>query len=124
MANEAQLPDELVIADDEVAIDYLKAPDFRISWVDGAISSISPEGKIHLISFSERPSIPRRQIFKLDEKTSTLGEEVVGKQVSRGSIVREMSTDLMMSVETAESLVVLLTEAINLANDVTESEKA
>jgi hypothetical protein len=94
-------------AENEVAIDYLKAHDFRVVWADGVVGSITPQGHIHFALFSERPAIPRRQVFvieKADGALFRLGREVLEKQISRGSIVREMACDVFLSPETAENL--------------------
>ena len=91
----------------EIAFDYIKTPDFRCVWVDGVIGGITPRGLIHLATYIERPSIPRRQVFSIvseDGVQGILGEEVLSKQVSRGSIVREMALDLVMTPEVAKSI--------------------
>ena len=91
----------------EVAVDYLKAPDFRIVWADGAVGGITPNAIIHFALYAERLAIPRRQVFKIervDQKIGQLGAEILEKQISRGSIVREMSCDVFISPKTAENL--------------------
>jgi len=107
MTDDAWLDATKGAATDEVAVDYVKAPDFRIVWVDGVVGNITPNGIIHFALYAERQAIPRRQVFKieqLDDNLGRLGAEVVEKQISRGSIVREMSCDVFLSVETAENL--------------------
>ena len=42
----------------EVAIDYIKSPDFRIVWADGVVGSATPNGLIHFALYAERPAIP------------------------------------------------------------------
>lgn len=67
----------------------------------------SEGGHIHVALYAERAAIPRRQVFTLNvegKDEDTLGREVLEKRISRGAIVREMSCDLRMSPETAESL--------------------
>lgn len=91
--------------ENEVAFDYIKAPDFRVVWVDGAVGSITPRGMIHCAIYAERASIPRRQVFQIASTqghSAELGPEVIEKQINRGSIVREMSADLMMTADAAE----------------------
>ena len=93
--------------ENEVAFDYVKNPDFRVVWVDGAVGGITPRGFIHCAVYAERVAIPRHQVFKIDlsaEHVGKLGPEVQEKQVSRGAIVRELAADLMMSAESAEAL--------------------
>lgn len=97
---------EKAASEDEVAFDYIKAPDFRTVWADGLVGSLTPKGLVHFAVYAERPAIPRRQVFevdKIDEQSGTLGQEVLAKQVSRGSIIREMSVDVMLTPEAAES---------------------
>lgn len=91
----------------EVAFDYLKAPDFRVVWADGAVGSLTPNGLIHFALYAERHAIPRRQVFEIDatdRNRGKLGPEIVEKQISRGSIVREMACDVFLSARTAENL--------------------
>ena len=104
MTDEAWLSQEREAAEDEVAFDYIKSPQFRVTWIDGAMAAMTPAGNIHVTFYAERPAIPRRQVFKFDEETHSLGEEVLIKRISRESIVREMSVDAMMSMDTARSL--------------------
>jgi hypothetical protein len=91
----------------EVAIDYIKSPDFKVVWADWLIGSATPNGLIHFALYAERPAIPRRQVFAIERSApniGTLGAEVVEKQISRGSIVREMSCDVFITPQVAESL--------------------
>jgi hypothetical protein len=101
-------------APDEVAIDYIKAPDFRIVWADGAMGSPTPSGHIHFVLFAERPAIPRRQVHKLDLVTGVLGEAIPEKTISRGALVREMSCDVMIAPETALTLAQWLVEQVKI----------
>lgn len=114
--------------ENEVAFDYVKAPNFRVVWVDGAIGAITPRGLIHCALYAERASIPRRQVFQIEtagDNVSKLGSEVIEKQIDRGSIVREMSLDLMMTAECAENLARwLLERAEELRKVESESGKA
>lgn len=104
MSDEAWLNPNKGPADDEVAFDYVKAPDFRVVWADGAMGSLTPNGLVHFSLYAERPALPRRQVFKIDSDTGLLSSEVPEKLISRGSIVREMSCDILMSPIVAESL--------------------
>jgi hypothetical protein len=97
-------------SDNEIAIDYVKAPDFRVVWADGAIGSVTPNGLIHFSLYAERQAIPRRQVFALEVEGNVgrLGKEVLEKQISRGSIVREMSFDVFLTAQSAENLALWL----------------
>lgn len=97
-----RVPSETVL--DEVAFDFIKANDFRVIWVDGAIGSITAHGHVHIACYSERPAIPRRQVFKVDPVSGTLGDLIPEKTIGRNAYVREMSCDIMMSPDVARSL--------------------
>src|ERR1700737_3167553 len=93
--------------ENEVAFDYIKAHDFRVIWVDGVVGGPTPHGHIHCAVYAERTALPRRQVFRIEELQGgmgRLGPEVLEKQISRGSIVREMACDLFLSAQGAESL--------------------
>jgi len=94
-------------SDNEVAFDYVKSNDFRVVWADGAVGGVTSQGLVHFALYAERSAIPRRQVFSIemiDEKTGKLGKEILKKQISRGSIVREMSCDVFLTPQSAESL--------------------
>lgn len=103
----------------EVAIDYLKASDFRVIWADGGVGNVTPNGLVHVAFYAERHAIPRRQVFKLQPVAGTefgnIGNEVLEKRQSRASIVREMACDVMMSPDTAETLAKWLLEQAAIA---------
>jgi len=107
MSDEAWLNPTKGPTDKEVAIDYVKAPDFRVIWADGLIGSMTPNGLIHFALYAERPAIPRRQVFSIEplaDGVGQLGPEVLEKQISRGSIVRELSVDILASAQVAENI--------------------
>ena len=74
---------------------------FRVIHVDGAIGGITPAGFLHVSLYSERAAIPREIVHKVNPE-GTLGIEL--KQNTRGGIVREMESDLMLSIPAAQSL--------------------
>jgi hypothetical protein len=89
---------------DEVAFDFVKANDFRVVWADGAIGSVTAHGHVHLALYSERPAIPRRQVFKIDPVTGTLGDLIPEKTIGRNAYVRELGCDVMMTPDVARSI--------------------
>lgn len=105
-------------ATNEVAFDYVKAPNFHVVWADGIVGGITPHGLIHCALYAERHAIPRRQVFKIERSgnaTGQLGPEVLEKQISRGSIVREMACDVFLTPQVAESFAQwLLTQVTEL----------
>ena len=110
--------DPSAMADDEIAFDYLKAPDFRMVWADGAVGGELPSGMIHFVLYGERPSIPRRQVYKIDE-TGKLGNRVNEKTISRSSMVRELICDVVIeptaAIEMAEFIKAIAKNAIEAA---------
>ena len=88
---------------DRLAFDYIKSNFFRVVHVDGVIGSGTATGLVHIACYSERPSIPRRMVFDVSAD-GVLGEEVTSLRENRDSVVRELETDLLMSVQVARSL--------------------
>ena len=97
-----------------VAFDYIKSQLFRVVRADGVIGGLTPNGHVHMAFFSERPAIPRRQVFQLTPE-GTLGEMLPNETVSRDSIVREMDVDVFMTIDTAKLLYAWLDEKIRAA---------
>ena len=86
-----------------VAFDYIKGQFFRVIHADGAIGSLTPTLNIHMAVFSERPAIPRRLVFSLDE----YGQPTIpvpNETVSRDSVVREVEVDIHMSLACAQAM--------------------
>lgn len=82
------------------------------------MGSITPAGLVHFAVYSERQAIPRRQVFELTqvgEDSFQIGNEKMEKRQSRGSIVREMACDVMMTVQTAEQVAKWLLAQIEAA---------
>ena len=97
----------------EVAIDYIKASDFKVIWADGLMGSPTPAGHIHFVLYAERPAVPRRQVHRIDANTGQLGDAIPEKTISRSSIVREMACDVLMSPTTALSVAQWLIDQVN-----------
>jgi len=92
------------IASDEVAIDYIKAADFRVIWADGLIGGATPANLIHFGLYAERPAFPRRQIHKVDQSTFELGPSLPNRTIGRNSVVRELACDVLLTPATALSM--------------------
>jgi len=99
------------IAPPKFAIDYIKSGLFRASHVDGVIGTVTPAGKLHVICFSERGAVPRRQVFTMDPEGKLHGP-LHDETVSRGSVVREMDVDLIMDLPVAESIMSWLADRV------------
>jgi hypothetical protein len=91
-------------AHDEVAFDFIKANDFRVIWADGGIGSVTAHGHVHVALYSERPAIPRRQVFRVDAKTGALGDIIPEKTIGRTAYVRELGCDIMMTPGVARTV--------------------
>lgn len=98
-------------ADNTVAFDYIKTAQFRSIHADGAIGGITPNGNIHLAFYSERPAIPRRVVQRVTP-SGALGDEVQERRESRNSIVRELDSDLFLSLSVAKGVQKWLGERI------------
>lgn len=72
-------------------IHYIKGNFFRVVHADGAYGGTTPSANINIAFYSERPAIPR----------VTKGDEVVE---TRGGIVRELETNVVMDINTAINL--------------------
>lgn len=96
-------------APSSVTFHYIKANDFRVVHVDGAIGGITPRGLIHAAIYNERAAIPQTVVNSLN--TDGLVGEVMEVNVKPG-IVREMQVDLLLDRDAAESLRIWLGEKV------------
>lgn len=97
----------------EMTFHYIKSNYHRVIHVDGAHGSASPHGEINLNLYSERFPIPQ-------ESTHTLSPEgVIGKELlavrGKSGIIREVEASAVLSIQTAESLIVWLAEKVKEA---------
>lgn len=89
-------------APNEVAFDYIKTPDYREIHVDGAWGGLTPRGYIQMAIYNERLPIPQQTVFEL--KDAQLGNEIKEKRRGRQAIIRNVEVDLIMDLQTAESM--------------------
>lgn len=87
----------------QIAFDYIKSNFFRVAHVDGVIGSCTPGGFLHFAAYSERSAIPRQIVHEVSPD-GKLGAEIPAMTDTRGSIVREIEVDLVMSFQVAASL--------------------
>lgn len=111
----------------EIPIHFVKGNHFRVAQASGAWFGTDPQGNFHLTFYSERLPLPKKIIFKLNEKGQFLHEDIT-KRESKDGIVREMEIDIVMSVAAAQGLAQLLTQnlqsAIEAAKIVEKLEKS
>jgi len=96
---------------DSLAFHWIKTSDFRTVHVDGAFGGLAPKGRlIHMAVYSERWPIPRQTEYESKDGRVDFAKEV--SRIVREGIVREVEVNLVFDVETAESMVVWLTQRI------------
>lgn len=89
-------------APNEVVFDYIKTPDYREIHADGAWGGLTPRGYIQMAIYNERLPIPQQTTFEL--KDNQVGNEVKEKRRTRQAIIRNVEVDLIMDLNTAESM--------------------
>lgn len=94
----------------EVTIHYLKSNLFRTVHCDGAIGGPTPQGNISMGIFSERGPIPL-QIKHQIKPDRTLGDEI--ERSGRDGMVREVETEVILSLYVATKLRDWLTDNID-----------
>jgi hypothetical protein len=97
-----------------VKFDYIKGNFFRVIHVDGIIGGIAPaQALITMAVWNERWPIPKQAVYGLQEDGS-LGEEILEDRVTRKAVVREVETELLMTIPTAKVIRDWLDEKIAL----------
>jgi hypothetical protein len=85
-----------------IKFDYIKSNYFRVVHVDGIFGGNSPgHALITMAVWNERWPIPKQSVYGL-QKDGSLGEEIVEDRVTRNAVVREVETELIMTIETAK----------------------
>jgi hypothetical protein len=90
-------------ADAQIIFEYSRDPMFRATHADGFVGGLTPNGQVHIAFFSERPTLPRRHVFKVNPDGS-LGAEVPAERARSEAITRDMQVDVLLSVQAAEGL--------------------
>ena len=102
-----------------VTFHYIKSNLFRVIHADGAWGGITPKLKIQMALFSERNPIPQQTVQEVTE-ADTLGDERKAERVSRKGVIREVEAEVVMDVETAESLAEFLNSRVDEAKSIRE----
>lgn len=97
-----------------IAFDYIKSRQFRVIHIDGAMGGLTPSGLLHVGFYSERPAFPQRIVHEVTSE-GQLGDLRTQDTISRGSIVRELDVDAVMTIATAKSLRDWLSQRIDEA---------
>ncbi|HVC51759.1 MAG TPA: hypothetical protein VND87_07040 [Stellaceae bacterium] len=87
------------VALESITFHYIKAMQFRVIHVDGAIGSLTPRGFIHAAMYSERAAIPQMMVHPIEGGQLGPPTEVV----SRPGMVREVEVSLMFDLDAAVS---------------------
>jgi hypothetical protein len=119
MTNEARQEFDEQDDSQEVAFHFIKSNFFRVIHVDGMWGGMTPNGNIHITLYNERGAIPKRLVFGFEED-GTLTDEILKKRESRGGIVREVESELVMDLETAKGFRDWI---INAVSEVEEYQK-
>lgn len=91
---------------------------FGVDAIDLMVAFCAPHGQIAFANVDRNPQIALQPVHGTE--FSNLGAEVLEKRLSRGSIVREMACDVLMSPDTAETLANWLLEQAELARKTME----
>ena len=89
---------------------------FRVVHADGITFTLNAQKLVHLLFFSERPSLPERQSFAI-AAGDTLGEEILSDRVTKSTWTRESEVDVVLSRELAERLYSILGEHLRGKKD-------
>lgn len=98
---------------DDLTFHYLKSPQFREIFVEGAFGGVTPRGYISVALFKERQPIPREITNKLEED-GTLGDEV--RRRSKKGIMRTVEANLYMDKDAAQTLIAWLQQQVDTLN--------
>lgn len=82
---------------------YIKSPQFSTIHADGAIGGPTPRGGLHVAFYAERMPIPTQVEHDLGSD-GKLGEEKESSRIVRDGVVRELEVDVIMDLDTAQSL--------------------
>ena len=100
-------------AKSEIEFYYIKNNSYKTVHVDGAIGGISPKGKlINMAVYSERLPIPRQTTNQVLNGIVQANNET--GRIQRDGIIREVETNLVFDIETAQALVDWLEDKISV----------
>lgn len=98
-----------------VAFHYVKTNDYRTIGATGAIGGITGQGEIHMNFYTDRPAIPRKAVYRIDD--SAAGEQKLGElielDIKEGGI-REIQFGATFSVQTGKEIIDWITQQIQI----------
>jgi hypothetical protein len=112
MEENGSVSPEGATSQDRVEFRFLKSTAFRVIHVDGAWGGVTQRGDIHMVLYSERPSIPDALFNELTPE-GKIGAEIPEAAKGSEGIVREVEVDAIMTLNTAKALHIWLTNKIS-----------
>jgi hypothetical protein len=103
-----------------VQFHYIKGKDFRVVAADGAMGSLTPQGRIMVTVYNERAAIPRIVIQEISPE-GDLGD--ILEADGRAGFVREMEVAILMDRDGAENLRDWLTDKLNELDQLQQQAK-
>ena len=94
----------------EFDVHYVKSNDFKTCLSTGAIGGVTPNGLIDINFFVDRNPIPKKITYKIENGKLGSDIETEGKEGS----IREVTTGIIMDLNTAKSLINWLDEKIKI----------
>jgi hypothetical protein len=85
-----------------VKFDLIKSPHFRVIFAEGAFGGISPGGHINMALFNERFPLPTHVEYVVEG--GQLGAEILDARIGRDGIIREVETEVVMTLDGAKKL--------------------
>jgi hypothetical protein len=114
MSNERSQPDKDSSELSSISYRYIKSNYFRVIHADGIWGGLTPALKVQMAFFSERSAIP--EVLTMAVEDDKIGKEI--DRVSKGGIVREVETSVVMDLDVARSFVNWLNEKITQAEGI------
>ncbi len=104
---------------EELVFHYIKSPDYRNIYVDGAHGGISPKGMFCINLFNERHAIPTLEVYDVEaDKTTKLKNSE-----SKGGYIRNVEATLILDYNTMKSLKSWISEKLDNYDKLIEKSK-
>lgn len=102
---------ELVNNGESILFHNKISPNFKQVHVDGALGGLTPKGLLNFNFFSERFTIPKATEYRVVGEGSQL-EKIKDSEDSKDGIIREYEFGVYLTLDTAKSLVSLISTKI------------
>lgn len=103
--NEPELSKETLSPQPIVRMGYdlIKSNYFRVVFAEGVFGGVSPSGYINMALFNERFPLPTHLEYVVTD-AGNLGDEILEARVGRDSIIREVETEVVLSLDGAKKM--------------------